>query len=68
MMNDLVDRLDEIADRLAPVAGALMQRACGDREEHRDGCTCYTCRAFLATHQCINDLESIVRILKEPTP
>lgn len=59
----LRNRLSAIADSLVSVAGALMQRACGDRDEHLEGCTCYTCRAFLATHRAINELEEIIREL-----
>jgi hypothetical protein len=60
---DLKERLNKIADSLAPVAAALMQRACGDKEEHTETCTCYTCRAFLATHAAMNELEKIIKEL-----
>ena len=58
-------RLGEIADKLTPVAGALMQRACGDSFEHTEKCDCYTCIAFLATNDCINKLEAIIKEIKE---
>ena len=58
------EKLNEIADRLVPVAGALMQVACSQEQEHAKSCTCYLCRAFLGTHACINDLERIIRELE----
>lgn len=63
--SELIDRLSSMADRLVPVAGELMSRACRDEEEHLEGCDCNTCKAFLATHSCINEMEEIIRQLKE---
>ncbi len=62
---ELRKRLGEIGDTLVPVAGELMRRACGDRDEHDERCGCNTCKAFLATHKAINDLEEIMCTLEK---
>lgn len=54
-----------IADILAPVSAALMQRACGDDWEHKEDCTCYTCRAFLAVQTARTELEKLEKGVEE---
>ncbi len=63
--SELISRLNSMADRLCPVAGELMSRACRDEEEHKKGCECNTCAALRATHSCMNEMEEMVRLLKE---
>jgi hypothetical protein len=61
--SELTVELDAIGDALVSVAGELMRRACRDDYEHQEACNCGTCRAFLATHDCQNRLEKIVKAL-----
>lgn len=63
----LIARLDRIADSLVPVAGALMQRACGDDYEHAANCNCYTCRAFVASQAATTELSRIIDELRSLT-
>lgn len=62
-MNDLKKRLNDVADQLLPVSGTLMAVACEQDFEHTETCTCRLCRAFLATQDAMNKLESIVKEL-----
>jgi hypothetical protein len=56
-------RLGNFADRLVPVAGELMRRACSDPDEHLEGCNCSTCRALLGVHAVQNEMEQLIRDL-----
>jgi class 3 adenylate cyclase len=61
---ELKARLGAVVDRLVPVAGELMRRGCGDSIQHMVTCECPTCRAFIATQACQNELEDIIRALQ----
>ena len=58
---ELKSRLDRMTNSLPCVAGELMRRACGDQEEHLDGCNCNTCLAFLVTQNAITELDKIIK-------
>lgn len=66
-VTEMKERLNKATDRLVPVAGTLMAVACEQDFEHTETCTCQLCRAFLATHDCMNELQDVVRELEEVT-
>ncbi len=62
---ELSNKLDELANKLVPVAGLLMHVACSngrvarEPEIHEEDCKCQVCCAFLAVQDVINRLEKI---------
>lgn len=61
----MVNELNWIAHRCGIAAAALMQRACGDPDEHRENCGCYTCTAFVGMQDATTAIDQIVKSLKE---
>lgn len=61
----LRNKLSEMANRLVPVAGELMRRACGDQNEHSEKCECSTCRAFVTTQDITTKLAELVEKAKK---
>lgn len=70
-VSQLKIKLNEMGDRLVPVAGLLMQIACSngrvakEPEIHEEGCKCRVCNAFLTVQDIQNKLEEIIRNVSE---
>lgn len=58
---ELITWIDNVGNRLVPVAGELMRRACMDMDIHEPDCDCNTCRCFVTVQAIITETSNIMR-------
>jgi hypothetical protein len=57
----LVERLNKMADSLYHMAGAIASLSRCPKTSVEAGCECLGCSALKRTHECINEMERMVK-------
>ncbi len=62
---ELIDRLNRMADSLYYVAGTVTMLSQCDKTAVEAGCECEACSALARVHECMNEMERIVALCHE---